>query len=231
MRRWQFISLSFLVSGLTGYSQTKVVDVGKENVQITSSLFYSVGGEPVSTTKYVRVVSGSPYFSENWMKGKLALGDGRMYDSLRLKLDMVEHSLLFISQLGKELMATTPVRGVSLIDSLTGQQYHFIHSSYLSLAKNMEKGWYEILANGKAILYKYIRKDIKENRPYGSATIEQSIVDTDQYYVFYQNTFTRLKKIKEIPEILGEKKENLKLFIEQKKLTGRPDTDYSELVT
>ncbi|MBL7739985.1 MAG: hypothetical protein JNK14_12270 [Chitinophagaceae bacterium] len=229
IRTWFLVY--FVLPAAAGYSQAKVVDVGKENVQISSLLFYSVGGEPVSRAKYVRVVAGTPYFSEHFMKGKLAMGDGRMYDSLQLKLDMVDHTLLFIGKDGSELVATTSVKGVTLTDSLTGRQHHFIHSSYLPLAKNMDKGWYEILASGHAILYKYIRKEIKENKPYGSATTEQTIEHTGEYYVFHQNNFRRVKKIKELPEILAGKKEELSNYAGQKKWTGKSDEDYAELVT
>jgi hypothetical protein len=230
MRQWLFPAIFCLVCASPGYSQTKVIDVDKTDANVSNSLFFVVGGQPFAAAKYVRVVSGSPYFNENWMKGKVALGNGRMYDSMRLKLDLIDHSLLYLGKDNNELIATQPVKGVTLADSITRQQYHFIHSSFLSLDKNMFRGWYQILSSGKATLYKFIRKDIKENRPYGSATVEQSIETTDQYFLFYNSVFTRVKKIKDMPEILAGKKDEMKRYIDQQKLSGKSEEDYIKLV-
>jgi len=56
-----FFFLYFLFPAIAGYSQ-KVIDVSQNNLPVTSNLFYTVGGEPVSNAKYVMVVEGSPFF-------------------------------------------------------------------------------------------------------------------------------------------------------------------------
>ena len=90
-----FLSLLFILPAFACYSQqTKVVNVGKEELRISPNQFYTVNGEPVSSTKYIRVVEGTPYFNETWMKGSLDLSDGRGYENLWLKLDLADHSVL-----------------------------------------------------------------------------------------------------------------------------------------
>ncbi|MEI9912525.1 MAG: hypothetical protein WDO71_24450 [Bacteroidota bacterium] len=221
----------FILPALAVFSQATVVDVGKDDMQVAGTRnFYTVGGSPVTNTKYVKVVEGSPYFSDSWMKGKLALANGEMYDSLRLRLDLAANELQYISPEGKELIATTPVKGVTLKDSISGKQYHFVHSSFLQLPKNMESGWYQLLVQGPATLYKHIVKTVNENKPYGSATVEQTIKTTGQYFVVFNGVFTRIKKIKELPDTLKNKKIELDTYISSQGLAGRSDGDYSSLI-
>ena len=223
--------LLFILTAMGALSQTKTVDVDKQDMSAGSDRFYTIGGTPVTNTKYVRVIEGSPFFSEAWMKGKLSLSTGEMYDSLWLRLDLLENELHFISKEGKELIATTPVRGVTLKDSVTGSQYHFVHSSFLQMPKNMEAGWYQLLIAGPATLYKRVVKIMNENKPYGSATVEQTIKTSGQYFVSVNGFFTRIKKFKELPDALKDKATELNTYTSSQNLSGRSEADYSRLVS
>lgn len=191
--------------------------------------FYTVGGEPVSNVKYVRVVSGTPYFKEAWMKGSLDLSDGRGYENLWLKLDLMDNSLLYVDTDGKEMVATSVIKNVTLIDSVTGKKFDFIHSSFIGVADKMEPGWYQVIATGKAAVYKRFVKIINEFKPYGSATYEQSIVTGGRYYLFSDSIFSEIKKFKSLPDILQSKRKELNEFINTKRITGKTDSDYQEL--
>lgn len=221
----------FLLPALAGLAQVKTVDVDKQDVSVVGDRFYTIGGTPVTNTKYVRLVEGSPFFNDAWMTGKLAMGDGRLYDSLRLRLDLVENELHYLDATGKELIATTAVRAITLRDSVSGIQFHFIHSSFLQLPKSMEEGWYQLLAAGPATLYKRIVKTTKENKPYGSATVEQFINTYNQYFVLVNAVFTHIKKFKELPDVLAGKKTESDTYIKSQNLSGRSDADYSSLVS
>jgi hypothetical protein len=227
----QLLLLLVMLPAFAGYAQTKVVDVGKSDVRITDNMFYAVGGTPVSTTKYVRIISGSPYFNDTWMKGRVMVENEHIYDSLQLKLDMIDQTLSYLNTDGSELIATTAVKAVTLFDAVTGRQYNFAHSSFLQLPKGAGKGWCQLLVGGSVKLYKLIVKTIAENKPYGSATVEQTINTTEQYFVVVNNVFTRVKKMKELPELLTDKKTELNTFISSNNLSGRSDADYSSLLT
>ena len=41
---------------------------------------------------------------------------------------------------------------------------------------------------------------MRENKPYGSATIERSVFTSFQYYALYNGNFIQVKKFKEIPD-------------------------------
>lgn len=91
-------------------------------------------------------------------------------------------------------------------------------------------GWYLLLSDGRAALYKRFVKTVADNKPYGSVTVEQTINTSTLYYVFVNSVFTRIKKIKDIPELLKDKKDELNKYISSKNLSGKSDLEYAELV-
>jgi hypothetical protein len=229
--RYLFLSL-FLLVYLAGQSQqTKVVDLNKNDAPTIGSLYYVVGDAPVSSTKYVKIVAGTPYFSETWMRAQLEMERGTIYQRILVRLDLMANELQYVGPNGTELIATTPVKTVTLKDSITQKEYKFVNSVFLQLSKDMEHGWYQQLTSGTATLYKKAQKSIKEDKPYGSATVEQTINTYSQYYIDIKSSLTLIKKIKEIPDLLKDKKDELVKYISSHKLSGKTDEDYIELVT
>jgi len=200
-------------------------------VQVTSSLFYIVGGEPVSTAKYVRVVEGSPYFNESWMKGKVVMNRGARYDSILLRLDLLENALHYLAKDRQEMIATSPVKSIILSDSVSGKEYPFVNSLFLQATGTIQPGWYQLLATGQVALFKRFVKTISENKPYGSATVEQIITTSVHYFVMVNSVFIAIKKFKELPDLLKDKKNELKAYITSKNLSGKSDADYLALIS
>jgi hypothetical protein len=222
--------LFILLSSINTFSQ-RVVDVSKNNSAATSGLFYAVGGEPMNNAKYVAIVEGSAFYNEAFLNGKIILSGGKVYDSLSLRLDLIDNTLHYIDRDGEELVATTPVKSVCFKDIISKTETQFDYADFIKTSSKIETGWYQLLDTGKVTLYKRYFKSIKENRPYGSATIEQTISTSNYYYVLINSVFTPLKKIKQLPEMLQDKKAELMNYINSKNLTGKSDKEYLELVT
>ena len=210
-----------------GHAQ-RVVDVERDNVDAVS-LFVAVAGQPISSVKYVKVVEGTPYFNSVWMRGSVMLNDSNEYINLLLRIDLLGNNVEYIDKKGKQLTATSAIREVKLVDSLTGKTNHFIHSTTLEVV-NAPAGWYQVLATGKITLYKKIHKEVIESRPYGSATTEQRISSINQYFFLTDNRLTRIKKFKEFPALLPSKKAELAKLIDNNKLSGKTDQDYIDIV-
>src|SRR5437870_5648257 len=69
-------------------SAQKVVDVTK-NDYVGATNFYSVAGEPFVNSKFVRLKAGSPYFVDDWMKGKGLAESGQTYAGGTVKLNLL----------------------------------------------------------------------------------------------------------------------------------------------
>jgi hypothetical protein len=132
----------------------------------------------------------------------------------------------------KEMVVTTPLSKVILLDSVSGNEYDFVHSSFLQTpGMVVGSGWYQVLASGPAAMYKHILKTMQEERPYNSATTEQTIRTSGEYFLFANATFTHIKKLKELPDLLGDKKSELNAYISSNNLSGKSDADYAAVIT
>jgi hypothetical protein len=224
--RFFFVMIVFLYP--ISASAQRVVDVDKyEGSALT--FFRVVGGEPISNTKFVRLVDGTPYFSDRWMKGNVIVEESE-YRNVFLRVNILETSLEFMDQKGEQMVCTMPIKKVVLTDSLKGSQFHFIHSSFLPENAETKQSWLLELASGQAKLYKHEKKMITENRPYNSATTEQRILNSFTYYVLFENQLRRVKKTGDIAELLVSKKSDLLEYIKTNKLSAKDEKDMARLI-
>jgi hypothetical protein len=222
-------TLLFLMTAWISRSQ-KVIDVDKETVNPTQGLFDVVGGTPFSYAKYVRVVDGTPFFSETWMTGSLILPGGTRYDGLRLRLDLIDNKVHFLDKSGTAMVATSPIAEMWLTDSANGTKYHFVNASALSVFQPPGNSWYQSLTEGPVLLLKEFSKKLEERSVYGSATAEQHIKTYFNYFLAADKSTIPIKKLGTITEVLAGKKEVLEKFISNNHLNGKKETDMVRLV-
>lgn len=226
----RILSLMLMLTITTGSFAQKVVDVNENNLPNTRGIFYTVGGQPVSNTKYVRVVDGSPYLYPSFTQGRLMLSLGTVYTNIMLKLDLIDHSLHYVTPQGEELTAATPVKTIWLEDPLTRKEIKLDNAAFIETTGKIEAGWYQLLDSGTVKLYKRHIKTIRENKPYGSATYEQYINNSYKYYILINSVFTAVNKIKALPDMLQDKKDELLKFIGSNNFSDKSDADYTSVI-
>jgi len=205
-------------------SSQQVVDVSKQDVRIGQNTFFVAGGEPFVTTKFVNLVEGTPYFKDEWLKGTVIDPTDHAYKDIQLKIDLMANAIHYLNK-EKEFVATNPVKEIVLTDS-SGNNFRFVHSVGLDNVANVEKGkWYLWLVSGTASLYKSFEKDLSEFQPYGSSTTEQRIKTHEKYLILFNNSLLDVKKIKDLPSILPNKKKELQGFLKTKDDAKSPMED------
>lgn len=195
--------MKFLLSGccfllLFKAHAQRTVDVTKMET-VNESMFMSAGGEPFVNVKFVRLVDGSPYFKDSWLKGTVVLASGKIASGGFLKLDLMDNELHYLDAKDKEMVAINPLKEISLFDTSANAVFHFVHSSSIPKAK---QGWYLQLTDGKAILFKFLKKALLEQTPYGSATVEQRIQTSEQFFLLYNDAFIEIKRLKDLSTVL-----------------------------
>lgn len=191
---------------------------------------YTVAGTPFVMAKFARVVEGSPFFNEKMMKGALILSEGKEHKNLFVRLNLLETQVNYFNDQNVEMIATTPIKEVIIWDTILGKDYRFVSSNYINTSAAMDRGFYELLQAGKAELYKQHKKQMRETRPYGSATYEQTIQTDIFYYVLVNQQWTKVKRLKEIPELLPDKKAEVLKFIGDKRLSGDNQTNFEAVI-
>jgi hypothetical protein len=190
-------TLLLLAASLPGAAQ-RIVDVNSNDHNI-GNFFQVVGGEPVSNTKFVKLVEGSPFFEREWIKSTLISMQGGVYENIPVKLNLLEGRVHYLDRNDVEMIANTAIREVVFSHPSNGKHYRFINGSVLPESM---KGWYLLLHNDSATLMKSFEKSIMESQPYGSATTEQKIRTTPKYFLLYNNQMQAFKNIKELQEVL-----------------------------
>jgi hypothetical protein len=199
---------------LTLFSQKRTVDVDKDNLNAGNFLTV-VGGEPFINIKFVRLTEGTPYFSDEWMKGSLVLEKNRQFRG-QLKLDLYYNAVHYLDDKQNEFVVDLPVKQITLLDTTTGP-YTFLHSSLLPQTSVPFKAqWYLQLYSDSVSLYKYFIKQLSEDKPYNSATYEQKIKTVEVYWTFFKGSPIEFKKLKEAPALFGDKRLALEEFLKKK---------------
>lgn len=216
----------------TAFAQ-RTVDVDKESNVNTGAMnhFYTVAGIPFVMAKFSRVVSGSPFFDDQLMKGAIILSGGKEYKNILVRVNLLETQVNYFDDKQKvEMVAATAVREVVLWDTINKKDYRFVHADYIQVEKKPEKDFYELLQAGKAELYKQHKKLMAESRPYGSATVEQTIETKAMFYILYNGSWTRIKKMKELTDLLLDKKPEVSKFISTYQLNGDTQQNFDAVV-
>ena len=220
------ISCCLLLNSLLSFSQTIDVDKTVKNPSAINNLF--TAGTPYISAKFVRLVSGSPFFNEKMMRGILISRDNTEYRNIIIRLNLLESQVNFLNNKQEELIVGTPLREVTLMDTVNQKNYHFIFSDFIETTDKVEKGFYQILQKGKAGLYAQHKKVLKENRPYNSATYEESIETYVTYYVLLGGQWKKINKIKDLPSVLSDKKSEVQEYI--KGLSGYKQEDVESVI-
>jgi hypothetical protein len=222
-----WLSLTCLIAT----SQT-TVDVDKERGVSGGALkyVYTVAGTPFVTAKFAKVVEGSPFFNEQMMHGAIILRGGKEYRNILVRLNLLESQVNYIDEKQIEMIATTPISEVVLWDTINNNHHRFVFSNYIETTDKPEKDFYELLQAGKAELYKQYKKSMLESKPYGSATVEQSIRTELRYFVLISGKWIRIKKIKELTDLLTDTKNEIQKFVSDKKLTKDSEANFEAII-
>jgi len=229
MIRSLFYISAILIASSTSAQQ--VVNVDKTNVSALH-FFDVAGGSPVVRAKFARLVEGTPYFNEDWSKGRVLIENNTAeFKNVDLRVNLMEVTLEFRDPHGSELTCTNPIRRVTLASPDNSQEFAFVHSSFLPSSSELKKGeWLQELAAGKMSLYKFYKKHMTETRPYNSATYEQHISTTIVYFILIGDQFTKIKKVSDIPSLAGDKKTELETFIKSKGFDNKDEKAMAEVI-
>ena len=197
-----------------------VVDLNKVE-GLPANAYYTIGGSPVTPFRYVRLTAGSPFFRDTWMTGFVVTADGKRSTTNALKLNLLHNEAYFLTPNKEEFVCTFDLKEVVLIDSVNDEGFRFVHSSFIPSLANVKKGWYLPLAEGKASLYLFLSKRLHENKPYNSSVTEQTISTANELWLASNGALHKVKKPKDLPLLLAEKKAELEQYLKSNENSGR----------
>jgi hypothetical protein len=192
--------------------------------------FYLNADLSVIMDKYPAFASGTPYFIDEWSNADVELENGNMSKNVKVRLDLIENTLQYISPEGRELIATAAIKTVILRDSSTGNVYKFVPSSFLDRMKNAKVYWYLELVSGPACLYKWITKAINQPKNYVPSESQASVISSEEFFIYADSILLPVKRIKDLPHLLNNKFSQLDAYITTNKLSGKSESGFIELI-
>lgn len=181
-------------------------------------------------TKDLSSIAGSAYSSEKWLKGDVALSDGKAYNNLELKYSEYEDDVFFK---GNEEQMMNFAEGVK---QFTLKQEDGTVSTYRKGYTNVPgtdaKSYFEVIADGKTQLLRKTSKKVREEVVYPSTTPSKSFQKTVRYYIVTPEKVTLVKADKKsILASLNTKQAELESFIKSNNIDFKKDKDLSALIT
>lgn len=224
------ILLSGMMMAMTVNAQTTInVD---DTSKFTNSIVYlnSANGVPFVMAKYARVVEGSAFIPETLSPAQIFMkGNAKAMGNVSARLNIIDRDLNFYDdKKNMEMVANNDITEVRFKDPQTNATRIFTKSIPNCIGAN--PGWHEILETGKLTLYKEIIKTISENKPYGSATTEQTILTTYRYWVQTGDACRQVKKISELIDLILKSDPGFTSQLPQRKLSDKKEEDWIEVV-
>ena len=196
---------------------------------LATSQVYSVHGR-LSTGFVESFKTGSPFFEKDWMNSNLTLVDGKEIKGVKTKINLLTNEVYYLNK-NNEYVSDSPIKEIILLDEADKEKYRFVNFAYMNLAdKKQADGWYLEDISGPVSLYKKVEKIIEESKQYGSATTERSIKTDTKYVVLHNYALTELNKLKDVYNVLYDKKTELEKYGQAEKLQKPSGEAYRKLI-
>lgn len=207
--------MKFLFSLLTAFIFFQTVNAQVAISSNNSALFNASGilpangMLPVTNTLEVDLKEGSPFFQDNWSTGKIVTQEGKAFQILNLKLNLIENKAHYKDSTGKEMVIGAALKEIQL-QTAKGDKL-FVNGNSLPKQK---QGWFLLLVNDTLTLLKGFKKTVETHTSYGSAP-EYSIKTLESYFVYLNNVERDVKKPQDFVQLLPSKKAEIETEIKR----------------
>jgi hypothetical protein len=166
-------------------------------------------------------VNGVPFLTEDWKYTLIKLTDGRIFDTIKTRLNLYTKELYFKTDKDVEMFFTGGyVKEMDIYDSSeTKKIIYKFETGFPGIDKNTESSFYQVLADGNVQLLKFMEKKISQTKNDMSGEIRKDFVQYDEYYVNNYGIMLKLKKEKEfILDLFEDEKEKISEYLKNKKM-------------
>ncbi|HEX2629853.1 MAG TPA: hypothetical protein VHM26_12595 [Chitinophagaceae bacterium] len=209
---------------------TSIISAQNDNLAGGNSFANDINGRPLYLKTEYRA-EGSPYYYDDYSYADITSLEGKVYKAVLVKLDLVENLILYKTEDGKEMIASTPLKKIRFYSSVIGEKMHpGITLETIGGAINAEKAKvFEVLAEGKAKLLKQVSVTYSDDKLYGESTITRKFKRATGYYSVVGGSEAEPKKLTRskpaIIELFSSQKDSVRNYIDDHKLDCKSEED------
>jgi len=178
-------------------------------------------------------VSGSAYLYPNFKFATIVLKDGRTYNNVQARLNLVEHEVNFIASNGEQgYIGKGMVTSILFNDTTKdGVNANFFQTGFSPIDNQSAIHFYQVLVNGKISLLKSINKNIEERLNELSGEKSKEFAQRENLYVLYEGSLKRVKKDSDFfLSTMANQKEAINQYIRTNKLNFKNEDQLKKLV-
>jgi len=222
------LCFSLLIVIISHAQRNSISTTGKWGQQIFLS---DVNGQAF-VNKY-EGISGSVYDNTEYQSAKIILKDGRVYNDVKTRINLLEQEVNFIASNGQEgFLGKGMASEITYIDSKTETQVLKVFQCGFPPIDNQNRiSFYQILLNGKTSLLKSVYKSIQERNNDMSGERFKEFATYENMYLLKEGTMVRIKKDKSnLIALLQDQNQSIKKYIDDQKLNLKNEAHLIALV-
>lgn len=225
-------NIFIILWALSSYN-SRSQDYMKENISGGNAFASDFNGRPMYQKTEYRI-EGTPYYFDEYYWGDVISVSGKEYKNVRIKFNLLEHHLQFITDDGTEMIATSPVKAIRFSSLPAGKD----SSKAVTLISGSgvlnapDAVIYEVLDSGKASLLKKITLSYRDEKKYGEAGITRHFERKEnEFFILLNNEYKKVEKKNEFfLTLLHDRSKEIEDFINKNRLNCRSIKDIQQLI-
>lgn len=176
-------------------------------------------------------ITGSVYDQTEYHLAKIILKDGRVYNDVKTRINLLEQEVNFIASNGQEgYLGKGMASEIAYVENNASQTKIF-QCGFPPIDNQNRISFYQILFNGKTSLLKSVYKSIQERNNDMSGERFKEFATYENIYLLKAGTMSRIKKDKSsLLALFQDKKEAISKYMEDQKLNLKNEAHLIELV-
>ncbi len=217
-----------LMSGKSEAQRNSISTTGKWGQQIFIS---DVNGQSF-VNKYDEI-AGEVYDNSSYRLAKITLKDGRIYNDVKARINLLEHEVNFIASNGQEGYLgkgmATEIIFTGSVEPLLVQK--IFQCGFPPIDNQNRISFYQVIYDGKTSLLKSVFKTIQDRNNEISGERFKEFATYENFYLLKEGAMIRVKKDKtSLLSLLEDKKKAIAIFMEEQKLNIRNENHLIALI-
>jgi hypothetical protein len=222
------LCFSLLTVLLSNAQRNTISTTGKWGQQIFLS---DVNGQAF-INKY-EGINGSVYDQTEYQLARITLKDGRVYNDVKTRINLLEQEVNFIASNGQEGFLGKGMASEITYQDNSGSNLEakVFQCGFPPIDNQNRISFYQILLNDKTSLLKSVYKSIQERNNDMSGERFKEFATYENMYLLKEGTMVRIKKDKSnLIALLQDKKEAIAKYIDDQKLNLKNEAHLKALV-
>lgn len=178
-------------------------------------------------------IAGSVYDQTDYQLARITLKDGRVYNDVKTRINLLEQEVNFIASNGQEgFLGKGMASEIAYVNGKeSSQDVKIFQCGFPPIDNQNRISFYQILFNGKTSLLKSVYKSIQERNNDLSGERFKEFATYENIYLLKEGTMSRIKKDKSsVLAMFQNKKEAIAKYIEDQKLNLKNEAHLIALV-